>query len=113
MFKLTNIARLTVAAAALVAVYILPAAASAQKDATPKQIVTVQQEQPAFGQNQVAQLVLLMNTNKDGRVTREQFIRFMDAQFDLLDTNKTGAVAVKEVIQPTPRVWYVASTFGK
>ena len=43
------------------------------------------------------QLLLLMDTDKDGRVSKREWMRFMEAEFDHLDTNHDGYVDVKDM----------------
>jgi hypothetical protein len=76
----------------------------AQKTATPKS-----QDKPALGENEVKQLLLLMDTDKDGRVSKQEWMTYMEAEFDRLDKAKNGQLAVKEVSQSTLRVSHFSS----
>jgi hypothetical protein len=49
------------------------------------------------GQAAAKQLLLLMDTDKDGRVSKKEWMTFMDAEFDRLDTNHDGFVDVKDL----------------
>lgn len=51
----------------------------------------------AKGEPTVRQLLLLMDTDKNGKVSRQEFMDFMAAEFDRLDTNKDGELDVKEL----------------
>jgi len=60
----------------------------------------------AFAQNETAlqkaspnvkQLLLLMDKDKNGKVSREEFMAFMSAEFDRLDVNKDGELDVNEL----------------
>jgi len=42
-------------------------------------------------------LLLLMDTDKNGKVSKQEFMAFMDAEFDRLDTNHDGELDVKEL----------------
>ncbi len=42
-------------------------------------------------------LLLLMDTDKSGRVSKKEWMDFMSKQFDLLDTNHDGQLDVKEL----------------
>jgi EF hand domain-containing protein len=42
-------------------------------------------------------LLLLMDTNKDGKVSKEEWMSFMEREFDRLDTNHDGFVDVKDL----------------
>lgn len=79
-------------AAAVFAVTAMMATALAQKAPTPKP-----QDKLAIGEPQVRQLLLLMDTDKDGRISKQQWIKFMEAEFDRLDRKKAGQLDVKEL----------------
>jgi hypothetical protein len=51
----------------------------------------------AAGSVDVAQLVLLMDTDKNGKISRKEFMDFMAAEFDRLDVDKSGELDVKEL----------------
>jgi Ca2+-binding EF-hand superfamily protein len=46
-------------------------------------------------------LLPLMDTDKRGMVSRQEFMRFMEAEFERLDKNKKGELNVKELTQST------------
>ena len=79
----------------------LGVAAIKQKEAVPRKADTV-----ALGENEVKQLLLLMDTNKNGKVSKDEFLKFMEAEFDRLDKDKSGELDPKELTQsrlrPTP-----------
>jgi hypothetical protein len=50
------------------------------------------------------QLLLVMDTNKSGKVSKEEWIRFMEAEFDRLDTDHKGQLDVEELTQSRVRV---------
>jgi len=68
--------------------------AAAQKAAVPKP-----QDKLAIGENEVKQLLLLMETDKKGMVSKQEFLNFMQAEFDRLDKDKTGLLNVKALTQ--------------
>jgi hypothetical protein len=43
------------------------------------------------------QLLLAMDTNKSGKVSKEEWMKFMKAEFDRLDANHRGQLDVKEL----------------
>jgi len=45
------------------------------------------------------ELLRLMDTDKNGKVSRQEFMNFMSAEFDRLDVNKDGELDVKELVQ--------------
>jgi Ca2+-binding EF-hand superfamily protein len=49
------------------------------------------------------ELLLVMDTNKSGKVSKEEWMKFMEAEFDRLDTDHKGQLDVKELTQS--RVW--------
>lgn len=53
----------------------------------------------ALGEADVKQLLLLMDTDKNGMISKEEFMRFMEAEFDRLDKDKSGELDVKELTQ--------------
>jgi len=53
----------------------------------------------AVGEAEAKQLLLLMDTDKSGKVSRQEFMAFMQAEFDRLDVNKDGELDVKELTQ--------------
>ncbi|MGC1416599.1 MAG: hypothetical protein WA817_15035 [Candidatus Acidiferrum sp.] len=68
--------------------------ASAQKAAVPKP-----QDRLAMGEDGVRQLLALMDTDKKGMVSKQEFMKFMEAEFERLDKNKKGALNAKELTQ--------------
>jgi Ca2+-binding EF-hand superfamily protein len=48
-------------------------------------------------------LLLLMDTDKSGKVSRQEWMRFMEAEFDRLDVNHDGQLDVKELTQSRVR----------
>lgn len=80
----------------------------AQKDSAPKP-----HDKLALGEDHVAELLLLMDTNKDGRITKQEWVKFMEAEFDRLDKQKSGVINAKEIAQPKGRVSPVAPPVGK
>jgi len=69
---------------------------AAQKAAVPKP-----QNKLAIAEDQVKQLLPLMDTDKRGMVSRQEFMRFMEAEFERLDKNQKGELNVKELTQST------------
>jgi len=53
----------------------------------------------AAGAPATKQLLLLMDTDKNGKVSKQEFMSFMEAEFNKLDTNHDGELDVKELTQ--------------
>ena len=68
---------------------------AAQKGPTPKS-----QDNVSGGEPEVKKMLPLMDEDKDGKVTKQDFMKFMEAEFDRLDSTKEGKLDVKELTQP-------------
>lgn len=55
------------------------------------------EKQVAAGEANVKRLLLLMDKDKNGKVSKKEFMDFMEAEFDRLDTNKSGDLDVQEL----------------
>ena len=95
----TNIARVIVAIAMLVATWDILGTAVAQRAAVPKS-----QDKLALGEPEVTQLLLLMDSDKSGKISKQEWMRFMEAEFDRLDKDKKGLLDAKELEQSKLRV---------
>jgi hypothetical protein len=90
--------------AGLFALEAIAGASFAQKAAAPKP-----QDKLALGEDEVKQLLLLIDTDKTGKITKQEWMKFMEAEFDRLDKNKSGELDAKELAPSRLRV----STFDK
>ena len=73
--------------------------AVAQKAAVPKP-----QDRLEIGEEEAKQLLLLVDTEKKGKVSKQEWMKFMEAEFDRLDNTKTGYLNIKELMQSKLRV---------
>jgi EF hand domain-containing protein len=73
-----------------------PRAFSAQKvdKSVPKAQRTL-----ALGEDEVKQLLLLMDTDKNGKISKKEFMQFMETEFERLDKDKSGELDPKELLQ--------------
>jgi Ca2+-binding EF-hand superfamily protein len=83
-----------VAIVVLVVISTMLGNAAAQKASVPKP-----QNKLAMGEDGVKQLLPLMNTDSKGMVSKQDFMKFMEAEFERLDKTKKGELNVKELTQ--------------
>jgi hypothetical protein len=95
----THIVRVIVPIAVLVAIWAIVGTAVAQRAAVPKS-----QDKLALGEPEVKQLLLLMDTDKSGKISKEEWMKFMESEFDRLDKDKKGQLDIKELEQSKLRV---------
>ncbi len=53
----------------------------------------------AAGEVEAKRLLLLMDRDQSGKVSRQEFMTFMAEEFQMLDVNKDGELDVKELTQ--------------
>lgn len=73
--------------------------AAAQETEVPKP-----QDNVALGENEARQLLLLIDTGKTGKISKQEWMNFMEAEFNRLDIKKDGELDVKELTQSQLRV---------
>jgi hypothetical protein len=103
MLRRTNIVWV-VLIAVLVAAGVMPGAAVAQKASVPKP-----QDRLALGENEVKQLLLLMDTDRNGKISKQEYMKFMESEFDRLDKKNNGELDVKELTESKLRVSHFAA----
>jgi hypothetical protein len=74
--------------------------AYAQKN---ERAVPKKERQIALGEDEVKQLLTLMDTDKNGKISKQEFMSFMEAEFERLDLDKSGELDVKELIKSQVR----------
>jgi hypothetical protein len=104
MLKRTNVTLLVGFIAVLLAIWTMHETAIAQKAAVPKP-----QDNVTLGEDEVKQLLILMDADNDNKVSRQEFVQFMDAEFDRLDKKKNGVLDVKELAQSRLRASHFAA----
>lgn len=90
----SNGLRIITIVAALVVTGTLLGNAAPQKAAVPKP-----QDRLAMGEDGIRQLVGFMATDKKGMVSKQEFMKFMEAEFERLDKKKKGELDAKELTQ--------------
>jgi len=64
---------------------------------------TEQEKKLAAATAAAKQLLLVMDTDKNGKISKQEWMKFMEAEFDRLDTNHDGELDVKELTQSRMR----------
>ena len=63
-------------------------------------------DRSALAQEDVRELLLLMDTNQNGKITKQEWMKFMEAEVDPLGSRKTGDLDAKELaksrLRPSP-----------
>jgi Ca2+-binding EF-hand superfamily protein len=67
---------------------------AAQRAAVPKQ-----QDKAALAEANAKELLLLMDTDKSGKISKQEWMKFMEAEFDRLDKDKKGEIDKKALMQ--------------
>lgn len=94
MLSRTNIIVVTVVIAVLLAIWAMLGTGVAQRAAVPKS-----QDRMALGEEDVKHLLLLMDSDKSGKVSKQEFRSFMEEEFERLDKDKSGDLDLKELTQ--------------
>ena len=76
-----------------------PEKATAAPTPTPAAEKAEQERKLAEATEAAKKLLLLMDANKSGKVSKQEWMKFMEAEFDRLDTNHDGFVDVKDMAQ--------------
>ena len=75
--------------------------ASAGQNTNPK--VAQKEKNVSAGEREAKKLLLLMDKDQNGKVSKQEFMGFMEAEFDRLDKDKNGELDVQELIQSRVR----------
>jgi Ca2+-binding EF-hand superfamily protein len=71
------------------------------------ELSTFSKRTAAVGQSDVRQLTRLMDRDKNGAVSKDEFLQYMSRTFDRLDVNKSGQLEPKELRQMTIPNWLI------
>ncbi len=104
MFKRAKVASMTVALGILFALGAVQNTAVPQKSAVPKP-----RDNLVLGEDEVKRLMLRIDPNERGKITKQKWVKFMEAEFDRLDKNKSGELDARELAQSRSQV----SSFSK
>jgi len=80
------------------AIWVLTTTASAQKQPTPKP-----PDKQTLAADEVRQLLLMMDTDKNGKISKHEWMSFMEAEFERLDKDKSGELDITELTQSRVR----------
>jgi hypothetical protein len=96
MFSRSNRVRLMVILAVLVSVITFLGTAAAQKASVPRP-----QDRLALGEEHVKQLLLIMESDGNGMISKQEYMKFMEAEFARLDKSQQGKLSARELNQTT------------
>ena len=94
MLRQTYRVWIIVAITAMVAMGGMLGNAAAQKASVPKP-----QDKLALGEDEVKKLLLIMEPDKKGKISKQEYMKFMEAEFERLDMEKIGELDVKKLTQ--------------
>lgn len=57
-----------------------------------------------LGEDEVKQLLLLMDADRNGKISKQEWMTFMEAEFDRLDKDKSGELDQNELRKSQVRV---------
>jgi hypothetical protein len=92
MFKLANTLLVILLVAVLFGIGANLRSSFAQKASAPKQ-----EDKLALGEEDVRRLMLLIGPNENGKITKQEWMKFMESEFDRLDKDKSGELDAKEL----------------
>jgi uncharacterized membrane protein YdfJ with MMPL/SSD domain len=109
MFRLSRIARVIFAALFVAVVVAVSAAAQSEKSTgavspTPETEKAEREKKLAVATDGAKQLLLVMDADKSGKVSKQEWMKFMEEEFDRLDTDHKGQLDVKELTQSRVRM---------
>jgi Ca2+-binding EF-hand superfamily protein len=66
---------------------------------TQKVVASEQQDKFVLANEHVKELLLLMDTDKNGRISKQEWMNFMEAEFNRLDKDGNGELDTQELLQ--------------
>jgi hypothetical protein len=93
MGKLSNRIWIALVAAPLFAIGLIVGTALAQS----KQAVPRAQDKQQLTDAEIKRILVLMDTDKNGKISKQEWMSFMEAEFNRLDTDKSGELDPKEL----------------
>jgi hypothetical protein len=93
MWKQTNVISAAFVIAMLVSPWPVPEAVVAQTKAS----VPKPQNTLVLGESAVKDLLLMMEPDKNGKISKQAWMRFMGEEFDRLDKDKNGELDAQEL----------------
>ena len=109
MWKLRNMVSAAFAIAVLASCWLAFQAATAQTKAN----VPKPQNTRLLGEGAVQQLLLLMEPDKNGKISRQAWMTFMAEEFDRLDKDKKGELDAEELRRSNAVVYSRPRDVGK
>ncbi len=97
MITLRSVQAAVLAAAGIVGAGALVGTAVLAQESDQKAAVNPNDKKVAAGEREAKKLLLLMDTDKSGKVSKQEFMAFMEAEFARMDINKDGELDVKEL----------------
>jgi 5S rRNA maturation endonuclease (ribonuclease M5) len=72
---------------------------------TPSGSANSKEKRIAMAEDYARKILLLMDTDKNGKVSKREFMSFMEAEFDRLDTKHDRQLDVKELAKLRVRAY--------
>ncbi len=80
------------------------AAAQAQDSGETSEQKARRERNVDLGEADAKQMLILMDKDKSGKVSKQEFMSYMEAEFDRLDVNHDGELDVKELTKTRVRI---------
>ena len=87
----------------IAALFAAATAVPASAGQTPNPQGAQKEKNISAGEKEAKKLLLLMDKDQNGKVSKQEFMGFMEAEFDRLDKDKNGELDVQELTQSRVR----------